>query len=154
MILSLLFLTLNLAYIQFPEFCQLLFKCSQQSLAPAASSAPNNHDSLYWSLPLRLWHNNLHSNLILKRVVDFQFFCFFLVVSMGVRIPSPLHIKAENWFVWGFFSLQGHTHGIWKFPGQGQIRASAARESHSHSHARSQLHLRPTPQLTATPEDP
>ena len=34
----------------------------------------------------------------------------------------------------------------------GPIRAIAAGLRHSHSHARSELRLRPTPQLTATPD--
>ena len=52
-----------------------------------------------------------------------------------------------------FFFFQGHTDGIWKFPqAKGQIVAIASSLHHSHSQAGSQLCLRPTPQLTATPD--
>ena len=41
------------------------------------------------------------------------------------------------------------THGIWRFPGSGLIRAVAAGLHHSHSNVGSEPHLRPTPLLTA-----
>ena len=55
-------------------------------------------------------------------------------------------------FVCSLLYFEGRTCGIWRFPGQGPIAALAAGLHHSHSNAGSEPRLRPTPQLTATPD--
>ena len=51
-----------------------------------------------------------------------------------------------------FLSFKGCTHGIWRLPARGPIRAVASSLHQSHSNAGSKPHLRPTPQLRATPD--
>ena len=58
----------------------------------------------------------------------------------------------QNIYVYIFLSFWGHTLNMWRFPARGGIRAVAASLLHSHSNLRSELHLRPTPQLTVTPD--
>ena len=75
----------------------------------------------------------------------------FLLSSSVVSSPQwPLH---PSLFVSGcFFSIEGRTHGMWKFPGQGPAGAAAAGLHHSHSNPGSEPHLQPTPQLVAMPD--
>ena len=51
-----------------------------------------------------------------------------------------------------FLSFMATTTAHGSSQARGQIRAVAAGLHHSHSNARSKPHLRPTPQLTATPD--
>ena len=52
-----------------------------------------------------------------------------------------------------YFCLFGATSAAYiSSQAKGQIRAVAAGLRHSHSNSGSELHLRPTPQLTATPD--
>jgi len=61
-------------------------------------------------------------------------------------LPSEWHnimIKEQVFFLFLFllFFFSGHTCGIWKFPGQGRIRAAATGLYHSHSNVGSKPHL-------------
>ena len=49
-----------------------------------------------------------------------------------------------------FPPFYGHTHGIWKFPGQRSNQSCSWSLYHSHSNAASELHLWPMLQLAAT----
>ena len=50
-------------------------------------------------------------------------------------------------FVLSFCHLLGHSSGIWRFPGKGQIGAVAASLSQSHSNSGFKPRLQPTPEL-------
>ena len=52
--------------------------------------------------------------------------------------------------VWVGFFLPFFRATLAAYGARGQIRATAASLHHSHSNSGSELHLRPTPQLTAT----
>ena len=51
-----------------------------------------------------------------------------------------------------FFFFRAVPSSTWKFPDKGRIGAIAAGLHHSRSNARYEPHLRPTPQLMATPD--
>ena len=72
---------------------------------------------------------------------------------------EPSKLFKKNTYVWVFvnihlffFSFNGHTCGIWKFPGWGWIRAAAANIHHSHSNTGFKLHLQFMRQLVAMPD--
>ena len=81
------------------------------------------------------------------------------LASQGSRdTTNPVVPQGELLFVQplyfiflSFCHFLGHSLGIWRFPGQGQIGAVAASLHQSHSNARSEPSPQPTPQLTATP---
>ena len=64
--------------------------------------------------------------------------CFFILICMEIVF-----------FVFVFLGLYPRHMEVLA---SGQIGATAASLCHCHSNARSELHLRPTPQLTATPD--
>ena len=67
----------------------------------------------------------------------------------GERV-SFLVFPENSFFFLSFFFLRDTAYG--SSQAGGQIGATAASLCHSHSNAGSELHLRPTPQLTAMPD--
>ena len=78
-------------------------------------------------------------------------FCF--QGSSPLSRVSVLHSFFFNLFLFFSFLVFRATPAAYGgSQARGQIGAVAAGLHHSHSHARSELHLQPTPQLTATPD--
>ena len=62
-------------------------------------------------------------------------------------------LNSENLFFFFFFCFFRATPAAYGgSQAKGLIEATAAGLHHSHSNTRSELHLQPTPQLTATPD--
>ena len=94
-----------------------------------------------------------------KREVHKEFISRALSVFNFKCLPKPwgceLNVLEKkfrfDFFVFFFFFRASLTaHG--SFQARGQIRTTAVSLHHSHSNMESKLHLRPTPQLRATPD--
>ena len=73
----------------------------------------------------------------------------FVIWSLCLDALRLFHLLSLVFFL-NYIFLGGHTHHIWWV--RGQIRAVAASAHHSLGNPGSKPHLRPTPQLTATPD--
>ena len=79
--------------------------------------------------------------------------------SMSIKASGKKEMEVKTEQILSFYSLflffvfSGATPAAYGgSQARGLIRAIAAGLHHSHSHTRSELHLRPIPQLTATPD--
>ena len=93
---------------------------------------------------------------------DSPYLCFFLKIMYMFILSLPILCYTKDsilqihfyLFIYlfliflSFCLFLSHSHGIWRFPGQGSNQSCSLH--HSHSNAGSELRLRPTPQLMAT----
>ena len=89
--------------------------------------------------------NYVHAskNTILRAVIPLSFIS-------GSQLNKKFIYKARVTVSLQIFFLRATPSAYGSSQARGSIRAAAANLHHSHSNARSKLHIRPTPQLTAT----
>ena len=73
-------------------------------------------------------------------------------VSLKQMYTFEVEILIKDTFFFLFVFSRAAPEAYGGSQARGQIGATAAGLHHSHSNARSELHLRPTPQLRATPD--
>ena len=73
-----------------------------------------------------------------------------LFLNGAHSFPYPVFVVVVVVVVFAFSGATPMAHG--GFQARGRIRAVADSLCHSHSNTRSEAHLRPTPQLIATPD--
>ena len=76
----------------------------------------------------------------------------FSIQNGGCGYGFFLHLWVRRSFFFFFCLFMADPVAYGGSQARGPIRAIVAGLRHSHSHTASELHLRPTPQLTATPD--
>ena len=107
-----------------------------------------------WDILRSLSHNAAHKNLSVLRTRKGGLCCFLCVtdISLILFILCKLVYLFIYLFVCLFYLFRATPMAYGSSQARGWIRMAVTGLHHSHSKARSELCLKPTPQLTGTPD--